>query len=130
MNIYLAARFSLASRMRWRRADLRQYGYEVTSRWIDYDTRPDLPSNCEMISSKDLEDIEKADLVIVDALQSSTRGGLHTELGYALGLGKEVWVICYGTSDDNVFFWAPHVTRFTSWAGVMQKIEEMKNAKG
>lgn len=100
MKIYLAANWSLKDEMRQARSFLHQAGHQVTSRWLDFPAQqslnaPDLADDPEIgvaYASKDLEDIDAAECVLVFTEVASTTGGLHVELGYALGRGKRVLV--------------------------------------
>ncbi len=55
---------------------------------------------------QDLNDINKADIfvVFVDKEHLSPRGGMHIETGYAMGKGKQVWLV-----GDKIshFHWTP-----------------------
>lgn len=93
MNIYLAAQFKEQMLMReWRRL-LQDAGHIVTSRWLGEDAiviNSKLSLDAGMI---DLEDIDKAEIVISHTLSRGdlfTGGGRHIEFGYALAKGKRL----------------------------------------
>ncbi len=130
MRIYLAARWGRKMEMRRVRAELKEMGHVVTSRWLD------LPENedGEVGNSRSLESCrEDADMVIEDMDDAEVclaftepagigpmRGGRHTEVGYFLGKGKPVWVVGH---HENIFH-SLAVTRFFSgWP--MLKLELM-----
>ena len=101
VNVYLAASWSLKNEMRQVRKLLNQAGHRVTSRWLDEPAEQslaahDLADDREIgarHAAQDLEDIDAAECVLVFTKVASTTGGLHVELGYALGRGKRV-LIC------------------------------------
>lgn len=63
-------------------------GILVTSRWHDYGSM-----NQTQASVMDVEDVEKADLVLCVTGDRHSRGGKHAEVGAALALGKPVLLL-------------------------------------
>lgn len=100
MKVYLAASWSLKHELAKARDELAGMGIEVTSRWLD---APDAESmktadikhsldKAAIHAGTDLQDIDRADVVLVITDAPSTTGGLHVEFGYAAGRGKRVLV--------------------------------------
>ena len=118
-NIYVAA--SLHNRARTTRfaLKLQDAGFVVTSRWIR-DDFSDKPNEDEEFSKfadfenkwgqYDLEDLQKADTLIVFGDVASSSGGFHVELGYFLGASREN-IIVVGDR-PNVFYFTNSI-RFT-----------------
>lgn len=109
VKVYLGARFG-------RRAELTRYasalsaeGFEVTSRWLGHvegdGIDHELTANAYAAeslgwakhwSSQDVYDVQKADVVVLFTGKHNDaplRGGIHVELGVALGAGKPVVVV-------------------------------------
>lgn len=90
MKLYLAAPFSHKIIMQKYREQLKERGYEVTSRWID------TPAGVTEFTSEqadhegttDLQDIDAAWACIFFTDVPSTTGGMHVEFGYALAQSK------------------------------------------
>lgn len=89
-------------------------GHEVTSRWV-WRNQPDDYEKCTNeeiceLALEDLEDIQLADALITLSEPSNNpygRGGRHVEFGYALGLGKPVYVV---GPMENIFHYLNFVT--------------------
>jgi nucleoside 2-deoxyribosyltransferase len=129
MLIYLAGRYSRKEELRAVADMLNSKVVTVTSRWLyrgmsdDFPNmaREDVPSeHQERFARQDLQDIREADafVVIADPPRTPSRGGKHVEFGYALALGKEIWVI--GPS-ETVFHHLPQVRHVdTLWQFVKE----------
>jgi hypothetical protein len=78
---------------------LRDQGFDVISTWDidDKDYQPDDPYR----AVRDLIQIQQCDLFICGIGDEKSGGGRHTELGYAMGLGKVILLV--GSYDKNVF---------------------------
>jgi nucleoside 2-deoxyribosyltransferase len=116
VNIYLAARYQRHKEMQDVRNVLEGLGHRVTSRWIDLhcDTPGDFtksftkeflntyPKNCTFIGERDIEDLNKADIIIsfTEEDGSGGKGGRHVEFGYALARGKRLIIV---GPRENVF---------------------------
>lgn len=102
---YLAASWGRRAELCGYREALWGQNIHVTSRWIDEagDGLPPGNMRCLVAAQRDLQDIREADFVLFftdPPGQSTSRGGRHTELGYALALGKPVIVI---GEPENIF---------------------------
>ena len=97
--------------------------YQSVASWLyTDDTDGDgNPLTDHVIAERDLADIRASDvLVLVDS--DSTRGGMWTEFGYALALGKRIVVLRDDRSLTDrglmpVFAYSDRVTRITLVAG-------------
>lgn len=128
MHIYLAARYSRIAELNRYAAILREFGYTITSRWLegshqisddglsaeaDRETR-------ERFAKEDLHDLKRADLVISftePPRSSNSRGGRHVEFGFALGTGKQLIVI---GPRENVFHCLPECHIFKDFDEMME----------
>lgn len=119
-SFYIAGRYSRRDEFRIVRNKLVQRGLHVTSAWLDENE----PLNSNMgeqttewyrqTQGVDLYDIWKAHAVLFfseDPLVGVPRGGRHVEFGYALGLGRPIFVI---GPKENVFHFNPLVKHFES----------------
>jgi nucleoside 2-deoxyribosyltransferase len=110
-NVYLAAQFARRDELRGYRDALAVSGVVVTSRWLDSheDDGHCMPAYLARCAVEDLEDIDRADMVVCfteSPETSAKRGGRHVELGYALARGKTVIV---AGPRENVFCHLPQV---------------------
>jgi len=111
MKVYLAALFSRRAEMEQHADLIKDYGHEVTARWV-YGGEEGLTR--EQIALLDLEDVDRADIVLSFTHPNGTAtkgGGRHVEFGYALAKGKQVVLI---GDRENVFHDHPKVTVFPS----------------
>jgi len=86
-------------------------GIAVTSRWLE---APAVPDDAGAAAVMDLDDLARADEVIAyteTAAAGYLTGGRHVELGYAIAVGKPIWLV---GPPENVFHHHPlvqHVDR-------------------
>lgn len=114
-NIYVGASMNNTSEARRLCILLQDAGFQVTSRWLrsDYKDRPEREDFQEFAKFEekngemDIEDLERADTLILLAGVPSSAGGFHVELGYFLGAKREN-IIALGDR-PNVFFWTSTV---------------------
>src|SRR3972149_9628860 len=123
MKIYLASRYSRRMEMLSFASWLELQEHEVTARWIhgnhlisdDELNAGDIQRQLgERYALEDLADIGSADLLICFSetpRSVSSRGGRHVELGVALALGKEVWLV---GPIENAFHCLRNIRRFAS----------------
>lgn len=120
-KIYLAASFSRMDEMREHRTVLEADGHTVVSRWLDethgkhsvfWDQNDANTANaCAAFAERDLADLENAEILVFfanDPLVPWVGGGRHVELGYALALNKEVYLI---GEREHVFTYLPDVIK-------------------
>lgn len=107
MKIYVAHNFAARLWLREALKPLVDFGHEITSRWI-YDDSHVHESTASANALVDIQDIERADLLIIivdkfdPAPGASTGKGKWFEWGYALGIGKTVYVV---GADNSCVFW-------------------------
>jgi nucleoside 2-deoxyribosyltransferase len=134
LNVYLAGMFFTKALRKIQAAELRENGIGVTSRWMDEAvphtvSMADVPDAYHAETAEaDLEDIHNADILVsfvpTDSeltqvsVATASRGGRHVELGYALALGKPIYVV---GPKENVFHHLPgKMTHFSSFEALKQ----------
>jgi nucleoside 2-deoxyribosyltransferase len=93
---------------------IRDAGHKIVSTWLEEDMTAPLTASCRArIAAKDLREIRKADVLVLEAAPVGCHvpGGKHVELGYALALGKTVLVV---GRKENIFHWHDDVHVFAS----------------
>ena len=116
-RIYLAARYGRRNELNGYATDLRDRGFEVTSRWLQGDKQrhgkdaADAVENKEGVSPvfgrlfaiDDYEDIARSDIMVAftETPRTSSRGGRHVEFGIALALRKKIIVV---GPRENIFY--------------------------
>ncbi len=113
MKIYLAAPYPMRTDAVSLMHHLESQGHIVTSRWLREPMANDAVS-----AQMDLDDVTAADLLLLinpPAWANAGTGGRHTEVGYALALGKAVVVLGV---QSNVFHELAQVR-------VIERIEEL-----
>lgn len=112
MNIYIAGCYEDRDRLKQLANTLAMHGYNIVSDWLYVDDKERLPKASDMprtaltppisvkqikasgtIARIDLDDVEIADIFILDTRSTNTRGGREVELGYALARRKIVIVV-------------------------------------
>lgn len=129
MKVYLAAKFSSRRRLRPIRTALELLGHPVTSSWLNQDNENDYLSKRkreQIIAVQDLADVREADLLILDTLAKTRRGGREVEFGYALAKDKMIWLVGLRR---NVFHELAY-NQFSSWEKCLRYLKENYPVKG
>ncbi len=105
--VYIAGRSEDVTACRELREQLAAAGLACTSRWLDsFDRDPAVGAE------RDLEDLRRASALVLykplEVHRIPTTGGHHVELGYALAIGKPVFL--FG-EPENVFHHLADVVR-------------------
>jgi nucleoside 2-deoxyribosyltransferase len=125
MLIYIASRWEHRENLTKICDKLRELGHEITARWITRvqpdKNHADWEKQASKFATEDFDDIERADLVIVDTTcpLDGITGGFYTELGYGIRARKLVWVVGKRT---NVFTHHPVVTPYEDWREVYESL--------
>jgi hypothetical protein len=145
MRIYLASRYSRRLEMCGHREQLRQLGHAVDAVWLDgshqiSDTGQPIGERGERLVEEGEHDCERSialrqkfarddfrDVLMSDLLIAFTepprsdksRGGRHVEMGLALGMMKQVWVVGHR---ENIFCWLEDVRFFPTWEACLDAI--------
>lgn len=127
VRVYIAARYERREEMVERARELEAIGSVSTASWLDgvheaLDTAPGFGGKAADFAQDDLDDIDGSDWLVLfaDTPGTPSRGGRHTEFGYAYGEGIRTAVI---GEPENVFHWLPEVWRFGSWGDFLQHIK-------
>lgn len=116
MLLYLASRFDHVELMALYKGYIeKRTDIQVCSRWIEHHRYvPQMQAAIE-----DFEDIQKCDTLMFFSENPTVgynSGGRHVELGIALALNKQIWVI---GRRENVFHYYPermkHFSGFLKW---------------
>ena len=127
MKIYIASFFDTRHRLRPFRDALWRMKHEVVSTWLDEVAKPALMSRDEFwrkLALKDLAEIKAADLVIVDTIDLTPRGGREVEMGFAFGghQGKLIYLV---GPIRNVFHTLVD-KKFETWEACLVHIDGLK----
>lgn len=116
--IYLAAPFSerVPLMQGWRR-DLQMRGHTVVSRWID--EKDEKVEDSIFGATRDIVDLDLCEVLIQhnSTERRNTRGANHSELGYALALGRRCIVV--GVA-GNIFHNLCEV--YPTWMGCLEAL--------
>lgn len=126
MKIYIASFFDTRERLRPYRDQLWKLGNEVVSTWLDETAKPEGMTHDEFwrkLAMKDVAEVKSADLLIVDTIDQTPRGGREVELGVALGAFQQKLVYIVGPV-RNVFHELAD-RRFENWEACIQRIAEI-----
>lgn len=125
--IYLAGFFDTRQRLRLIRDKIKEMGYEVLSSWLS--ERPQAEATGDVLDAhekyrryakRDLTEIEACDLIIVDTIDVTKRGGREVEYGYAGALGKKRWIV---GPTRNVFHFLCN-RHFDTWPEALQALKD------
>ncbi len=108
MRIYLAGPWKRRHAMPAYASMVREAGHTVVSRWHDKWAQEPETTNVEVLRQEaqmDLDDVRRADVVIVFNLEKSE--GKAVEQGFALAFGKTLIIV--GELRFNVFQYLPYV---------------------
>jgi len=133
MKIYLAARFGRRDELLGYQASLEIHGHRVTSRWLTQHQQLDLhhpaarydDDQRQLFALQDYEDVLAAHALVAFTeprdgdSPGGKRGGRHVELGLALALHKEIYVVGHR---ENVFCWLPQVTFFETFHQLLEAL--------
>lgn len=134
MRIYLAGRYGRRGELAGYARRLRVAGIAVVCRWLEGDEAGDDDDPPEHVArrcaAEDCEDIAAADVVAVfgeppGEIAGASRGGRFVELGYAIGLGKRVYVVGH---QENIFCHHPAVRFVGSYETLETLLLSMKPA--
>ena len=124
IKIYIAGTFTDQNDLRGKATRLWELGHEITGTWLHEVKKPEAMSSDtfkKKLAIKDLCEVARADVVIIDNRQSS--GGKNAEWGFALGehQHKLLWLIGEPT---NVFQYLAD-ERFENWEDCFKYTESL-----
>lgn len=124
MKIYLAGSFVDQMDLRPMADRLWHLGHEITGTWLQETKRPmSMPEEVfnKKLAIKDLCEVSRADLVILDNRRSS--GGKNVEWGFALGEHQHKQLFLVG-EPSTVFHYLADLT-FDTWDDLLNYFEEI-----
>ena len=131
MKLYISARYGRRPEAEGVARMLQDAGHEITSRWVwrdqpqDYETATH--EEVGEFAMEDLEDVCLAQGLVALSEPSDNpwgRGGRHVELGYALGLRKEVFVV---GPLENIFHYLLDVVVTDTVPELIEYLRETEN---
>lgn len=90
MTIYTAAAFEAQDRISIEAGKLEDQGHVVLSSWLNEEPQEVTGARRKGWALRDLADIDDVNLLILDTIDPSVRGGREFEAGYAFGKGIRV----------------------------------------
>lgn len=121
MKIYLASRFDNKENLKPIADRLRELDHELTSDWVEQESRTDNFEDAMKWAWKDITDVGRADVLILDCTAGPGKG-MYVELGYAIARHKLILVI--GES-GTIFTTLPFCTVFESWEHFFSQAPEL-----
>ena len=128
MILYLAARYSRKAEILKHAEEFVAAGHTVSATWFDepHDGQTQLNEVSEdllkVYAQRDLDEIRQADALVFYSESDQTmnrRGGRHVEFGYALALGKMIFVV---GPHENIFHYLPNVKHFDTTKSVLEAL--------
>lgn len=121
IKIYVAGTFEDQKILREMGSKLWELGHEVTGTWLHEVAQPEVMTSTEFkrkLAIKDIAEVYRADLVILDNRQKS--GGKNVEFGVGLGQfqTKLLWLV---GEPSNVFHYLADRT-FETWKEVLDEL--------
>lgn len=102
-SIYIAATFESKDRLQPVRRQIQNLGFTVNSTWLDEasfdepigDSAENVvsPEQATKYAERDIDEIMKSELLILDTTASNARGGSQVEYGIAHIMGLQTWVV-------------------------------------
>jgi len=130
MRIYVASYYDTKERIKPFVAKLKDIGHVITSSWTEepHETDEDVGLTDGLrkyYAWRDLEEVEDAELLLLDTFDVNPRGGREFEAGYAFGLGLEVWLI----GPERSIFHKYLRVRFESWPEAIRALAQDKKVQ-
>ncbi len=131
MKLYVSGTLTLMKKRREDAAVLRGHGFDVTSNWLyEPELRVSDPDHEEWElrarANDDVEDITRADAIVLFTEGKSTSGGRDVEFGIALALRKRLFVIDGGY---NVFHRRAEAEHFDDLGQLILKLTEERDRR-
>lgn len=133
-NIYVAGCWNRRSDLKILMDEMRTTGFNITSNWPTRENGDRSAQSLQRDAYEDCKEVEMSDCVL--AVMNDPKyayRGTFTEIGYALGLNKNVVIVCPNTNPEakenfyycttNVFFHYPTIKHFPT---VEQALEYLR----
>lgn len=131
IRVYIASIFENRFRLRPMRDEVNKIpGFLVTASWLDEqlgrEATPPGSEEADEAGERDVEEVTKADVFILDTLEHGGVGGRDVELGVALSTGS----ITYRVGPPrNVFHGLVHFA-VSDWPRLLQRLKRQSAALG
>lgn len=125
VKVYIASFFDTRERLRPIRDQLWKMGHEVLSSWIDEAPRVAAMTEAEFARKtaiKDLAEVKQAELLILDTLEVSPRGGGGREVEYGVALGHFQTKLVFHVGPIRNIFHHLADRHFDSWPEVLDHL--------
>jgi nucleoside 2-deoxyribosyltransferase len=114
-TLYLAGKWEAQRRLRAVKARLHANGWDVLSTWIDEDDGTGYwaptPTQQAEIAERDVSQVERAAVFMIDTMDEGRTGGREVELGVALGRDIPIYVVGPVRNFFHRLAWA----RYETW---------------
>jgi nucleoside 2-deoxyribosyltransferase len=124
MKVYLAGRFSDWAMVERHAEELRETGLDVVSTWHEPEKATDLSRTLQKAAVCDLNDLARAEILVLFSNRPGGRGGRHTELGYALA--RDITILLVGKR-RQVFHYHPMVEHFPDWGECLAQLQLLES---
>lgn len=121
IKIYLASKWENREAIKNMMSYIIGHGFKITTDWT---THTDF-SQSQLYSMIDLDGVKDCDVLIVYAPTKLPYKGTYVELGIALGLDKDIYIIGNGI-DECVFSKHPNIKKNNSISSVVKDIVRRK----
>jgi len=127
MRVYIGASWYEQDAYRKAKAEIEAAGHEVTHDWTTFEggannkfVGKELKGFLQRSAAHDFTGVWNAQIFVL--LNDWKCGGAYTELGIALAIAGQVFVIGR-EKRDNIFFWLPQVRHVSSVAEMLEKLQ-------
>jgi len=130
VRIYVASYYDTKERIKPFVTQLKDIGHVITSTWTEEPHETDSDAALtdglrKYYAWRDLEEIDDAELLLLDTFDVNPRGGREFEAGYALALGLEVWLV----GPERSIFHKYLRVRFETWPEAIRALSQDKRAR-
>ena len=119
MRIYLAGSFKAQERLRDIRRRIEIIGHECASCWLDESKTAEIVQ----CAKRDISDISKSNLLILDMFDKHTSGGCEVEFGIGLALNYRMKLYVVGPK-RNIFHELCDM-HFDNWDDCLQYLRQL-----
>lgn len=130
MKIYVAGKWHDKASIRGIMGQLEKLGHQITHDWTKNEIETRTPEALRYYATLDLAGVDKADiLVVIMTDKEYSYRGTFTEIGFAIGKCKPVYLYCDLDPKnpshhcfDNVFFHYPTIRHYTKLDDLMSEL--------
>lgn len=126
MRVYVAAFFDDRERIRQEALKLWDKGYDVISSWLNEVSKPEHMSKEDFwkkLALKDIAEVKSSNLIILDTLEETPRGGREVEFGFGLAQHQDKSIYLVGPV-RNVFHTLAD-RRYATWKELLKDLPSL-----